>query len=252
MFQRSVTIWVLLVACDATFTTSGVAVAQYYTWPGEPGYGGLYGGYSGYRGYETGYPANAYGTRRSYGYGSINEYSPGPRAIGGGIYYSPSASATVRQPYPFLNRQPNTSSRTYDGTAPGRIYSGSSPVATTPTQSVSTPQATFDNGEITIFSPPTNTVDVEYSLNGVSYTMKPGSMQKFTNDRIWIVNFNIGNGQNTKYTLATGRYKFKQTEAGIGLFMTQQSPEAPAPVPEPDSSATSANEPSAPVPMPVE
>jgi hypothetical protein len=125
-------------------------------------------------------------------------------------------------------------------------------VATTPTQSVSTPQATFDNGEITIFSPPTNTVDVEYSLNGVSYTMKPGSMQKFTNDRIWIVNFNIGNGQNTKYTLATGRYKFKQTEAGIGLFMTQQSPEAPAPVPEPDSSATSANEPSAPVPMPVE
>ncbi len=252
MFQRSVTKWVLLVACYATFTNSGVAVAQYYTWPGEPGYGGLYGGYSGYRGYEPGYPANAYGTRRSYGYSNANEYSPGPRGISGGIYYSPSASTTIRQPYPFLNRQPNASSRTIDGTIPGRSYPGSSPVATTPAETASPPQATYDHGEIVIFSPPTNTVDVQYSLNGVSYTMKPGSMQKFTNDRIWIVNFNVGNGQNTKYTLASGRYKFKQSDAGIGLFMTQQSPETPAPVPQPDASATPANEPTAPVPMPVE
>ena len=252
MFQRSVTKWVLLVACYTTFATSGVAVAQYYTWPGEPGYGGLYGGYSGYRGYETGYPANAYGTRRTYGYGNANEYSPGPRAIGGVIYYSPSPSTTIRQPSPFLNRQPNDSSRTDDGTTPGRIYPGSSLVQTTPSATASTSPAKYDNGEIVIFSPPTNTVDVQYSLNGVSYTMKPGSMQKFTNDRIWIVNFNVGNGQSTKYTLSTGRYKFKQSDVGIGLFLTQQSPEAPAPVPEPDSKATPANEPSAPVPMPVE
>jgi hypothetical protein len=252
MFQRSVTNWVLLVGCFVTFAASDVALGQYYTWPGEPGYGGLYGGYGGYRGYETGYPANAYGSRRSYGYSNPNQSSPVSGEIGGVIYYSPPASATIRQPYPFRNRQPDFSSRTYDGTTPSRIYTGSSPVATTPAPTLSTPQAATDNGEIVIFSPPTNTIDVQYSLNGVSYTMKPGSMQKFANDRIWIVNFNVGNSQNVKYTLATGRYKFKQSEAGIGLFMTQQSPEAPAPVPEPDSSATPANDSSAPVPMPVE
>ena len=250
MFQRSVTKWILLIACYAIIATSEVAVAQYYTWPGEPGYGGLYGGYSGYRGYETGYPANAYGSRRSYGYGNAGDYSSGPRVIGGGIYTP--AYSTMRQPYPLLNRQPNYSSRSDDGSIPSRIYPGSSLVQTTPSLTASTSPGTYDNGEIVIFSPPTNTVEVQYSLNGVSYNMKPGSMQKFTNDRIWIVNFNVGNGQSTKYTLSTGRYKFKQTEAGIGLYMTQQSPEAPAPVPDPGSSATPANEPSAPVPMPVE
>ena len=252
MFQRSVTKLVLLVACFATFVASDVASAQYYTWPGEPGYGGLYGGYNGYRGYETGYPANAYGTGRAYGYGNANSYIPGPRGIGTGIYYSPQAYTTIRQPYPFLNRQPNYSSRTYDGTTPSRIYSGSSSVQTTPEVTASSPPATYDNGEIVIFSPPTNTVDVQYSLNGVSYTMKPGSMQKFVNDRIWIINANLGNRQNTKYTLSTGRYKFKQSETGMSLFTTRQSPEAPAQAPSPDASATPANEPTAPVPMPVE
>ena len=252
MFQRSLANRVLLVACFAIFAASNVAVAQYYTWPGEPGYGGLYGGYNGYRGYETGYPANAYGSSRAYGYGNANQYSPGPRVIGGGIYYSQPAFPTIRPSSPFLNRQPNDSSRVYGGAIPSRIYPDSSPVQSTPVVTESSPQITFDNGEILLFSPPTNTVDAQYSLNGVSYTMKPGSMQKFTNDRIWIINVNLGGGQNTKYTLSTGRYKFKQSEAGLGLFATQQSPETPAPVPTPDSSATPAIEHPAPVPMPVE
>ena len=252
MFQRSVTKWVLLVACFATFEASDVAFAQYYTWPGEPGYGGLYGGYSGYRGYETGYPANAYGSRRTYGYANANEYSPGPRVIRGGIYYSQPAYPPIRQSSPFLNRQPNDSTRVYNETTPSRIYPDISPVHSTPAVTESSPSVTYDNGEILLFSPPTNTVDAQYSLNGVSYSMKPGSVQKFTNDRIWIINVNLGNGQNTKYTLSTGRYKFKQTEMGLGLFTTQQSPEAPAKVAGPEASATPANEQPAPVPMPVE
>lgn len=250
MLHRSVIKWVLLVAGFAAFTSRDVVFAQYITWPGAPGYGGLYSGYSGYRGYETGYPANAYASGRAYGYGNAGEYSQGPRVIGGGIY-SPGYTM-IRQPYPFLNRQSTYIPRSDDGSIPNRIYPGSSLVQTTPTVTSSTPSATYDNGEIVIFSPPTNAVDVQYSLNGVSYTMKPGSMQKFTNDRIWIVNFTVGNGQTTKYTLASGRYKFKQSEAGIGLYQTQQSPEAPAPVPQPDSSATPANEQTAPIPMPVE
>ena len=82
--------------------------------------------------------------------------------------------------------------------------------------------------------------------------MKPGTLQKFANDRTWTIDVNLGNGQHAKYTLSTGRFKFKQSETGNGLFSTKDSPDAPAPVPEPDSTAIPANDLAAPVPMPGE
>ena len=252
MIQYSVKKWVLLVACLVEVAASDVAFAQIGMWPGAPGYGGLYGGYSGYRGYETGYPANAYGSERVYGNGNTFYEGLGPRGIRGGIYYSQPIDPTTRRPRPLFNRQPSSSAQPFDGSVPNRIYSGSSPVITTPTVISTSPPVVYDNGEIIVFSPPNNSVDVQYALNGVSYTMKPGTLQKFANDRTWTIDVNLGNGQHAKYTLSTGRFKFKQSETGIGLFSTKDSPDAPAPVPEPDSTAIPANDLAAPVPMPGE
>ena len=252
MFPRSATKWVWLVMGFAGIARNEIAVAQIGSWPGAPGYGALYSGYSGYRGYETGYPANTDGSRRVYGDGSGFGYSPAMGRPGGVVYYSQPLYPSYRQVSPFLNRPPGYSPRYFDGSSSNRTYAGSSPIFTSPAVTAAIPPVSFDNGEIVLFSPPTNTSDVQYSLNGVSYTMTPGTLQKFANDRSWTIDVNLGNGQHAKYSLSTGRFKFKQAETGMGLYSTQESPEAPAPIPEPDASSTPANDPPAPVPMPVE
>ena len=86
--------------------------------------------------------------------------------------------------------------------------------------------------------------------------MKPGTLQKFTNDRKWVIEVNLGNGEMTQYTLSTGRFKFKQSETGFHLYTTRDDPQvpvaAPAPVPEPDTSLNPVAVPPSPVPMPGE
>jgi hypothetical protein len=89
---------------------------------------------------------------------------------------------------------------------------------------ISSPQVTYDGGEIVLFSPPDNSQESQYTLNGVAYSMKPGSVQRFANDRNWTIEVNRGNGQSMKYTLSTGRYKFKPSSGGIALFTTQDQP----------------------------
>jgi hypothetical protein len=106
---------------------------------------------------------------------------------------------------------------------------------------------TYDNGEIVLFSPPTNTQEAQYTLNGNAYSMKPGTVQKLTNDRNWTIDVNLGNGQTAKYTLSTGRYKFKQSDSGMGLFTTQDQPGASVATGTPATTTTPA-----PSPMPVE
>ena len=80
--------------------------------------------------------------------------------------------------------------------------------------------------------------------------MKPGTSQSFTNDRTWTIDFNAGNGQTIKYTLTTGRFKFKPTNSGVGLFSTQDTPEVAAPVPE--SVASDSTQSPTPAPKPAE
>ncbi len=223
---------VFLIACFSGNAVQRVAIAQIGSWPGAPGYGGLYGGYSGYRGYETGYPANTDGSRRVYG--DAFEGNIGRAETGGGLYYSQPFETIGRPAIRPFNRRNRGPIYPTDATPMRQIYTGSSPVVTTPPAILESPPAIHDQGEIVLFSPPTNTIEVHYSLNGTSYTMKPGSLQKFANDRTWTIEVNLGNGQSTRYTLHTGRFKFKQSETGMGLFSTQESPEVAAPAPDPE------------------
>lgn len=98
-----------------------------------------------------------------------------------------------------------------------------------------------DGGEIVLFSEPGTNREALYTLNGMPYVMKPGTMQRLRNDRVWNLALNSGTGQLIRYTLPSGAYKFKPTGFGIsmGLFATQDWPgissdAAPtAPVPNP-------------------
>ena len=199
---------------------------------GYGGFGGFYGGYGGFGGYYGGYPG--YG----YGYGLGSGYGYGNYGYGSGAYYAQPIYSTYNQPIYSTYNQPIYSTPAYSQPvySNSNIYSGSSPVVT------SSPQVVYDGGEIVLFSPPSNTQDVQYTLNGAAYTMKPGALQKFSNDRNWTIDVSLGNGQSVKYTLSTGRYKFKQSDAGMGLFTTQDQPGtqsvtpstiAPAPAPMP-------------------
>ena len=100
---------------------------------------------------------------------------------------------------------------------------------------VSSPQVLPDGGEIVVFSPSSATTDVQYTLNGTPYVLKPGSVQRFTNDRQWTVEFPASSdgAMSLRYTLTTGNYKFKPSGNGLGLFQTQDMPDAPAPSPGP-------------------
>jgi hypothetical protein len=132
------------------------------------------------------------------------------------------------------------------------IYTGSSPVMTTRQVVPASSQVLTDGGEIVLFSPPSNTQDVQYSLNGQTYTMKPGTVQRFTNDRIWIIEVTNAGGQSLQYTLSSGRYKFKAAGSGMGLFSTTDRPEdsvvSPTVVPPRPGTSTPNAAPPAPTP----
>ncbi len=172
-------------------------------------------------------PGYGWGPRYGYGYG----YGPPPVVVRPYPVYQP-APVVVPQPV-YVQPQPQylpprTIIRESD------IPSGPSPLA--------------DGGEILLFSPSTNASDVRYTLNGALYTMPPGTKQKFTNDRTWMIEYESAPGQVTKYTLASGRYKFKPTAVGIGLYLTQDLPDTAqptlpqAPVPSPPEPSASGSE----------
>ncbi len=105
------------------------------------------------------------------------------------------------------------------------------PVYATQQYTVSTPQYVPDGGEIVLFNPTNATTDVSYTLNGTPYTIKPGSVQRFTNDRLWTIEFPSNGTASLRYTLVAGRYKFKPSGSGMGLFQTQDSPDTPVQAP---------------------
>lgn len=250
-FQRLSAKIGFILSLTVAWCSTDTVFAQIGMWPGAQGYGGLYNGYTGYRGYETGWPANAYG--------NFNGYNSSPvvsgmviRRGGGVVYYSQPRFGTIVQPYAIPSQGPVPARQTYDSSTGGQTFSGSSPVVTTPIEPQASSMSPDGQGEILLFSPPTNSVDVSYLLNGVTYTMKPGTLQRFANDRTWVIEVNPGTDQSVKYTLSSGRFKFKQAEAGIGLFSTKEGPETPAPVPEPVPTEEPVPVPPAPVPMPAE
>lgn len=212
---------------------------------GMGGYGGMYGGYNGYYGgYYSGIPGFGYG---SYGsaqplYSSFNQ--PNYSVYRQPLYTTPMYSLPAYNQPIILRQFGSTTGRTYSGSTP-RVTSSGVNISNV---SVSASRPVYDQGEIVLFSPPSNNQDVQYTLNGAPYTMKPGTVQKFTNDRTWTIETRLGSGQVTRYTLATGRYKFKETETGMNLYTTEDSPETPVAAPADDSAA----EVPAPSPMPVD
>ncbi len=165
-----------------------------------------------------------------YGYGPGLGYGSG---FGPGYGYGP--PPVVVRPYPVYQPQPAYTQPQYlPQPAVARQFS-----------SPTTPTPLADGGEILLFSPGSNPGDVHYTLNGIPYTMAPGTKQRFTNDRTWTIEFESSPGRVSQYTLTSSRYKFKPSDVGLGLFQTQDLPEsAPqtlpaAPIPNPPEPSVS-------------
>ena len=174
-------------------------------------YGGGYGG-GGYSGLRFGFGGLGYGS----GYGGYGGYgyggSPYGYGYGSGLYSTPR----------YYYSTPNYTTPTYS--YPSTVIINSTPAA---------PAPTFDNGPIVITSPATNDKPIGYTLNGQSFTMKPGQSQKFNHDRDWIVGFDRGDGKGaTQYGIKAAAYKFKMTANGWELFE--------AAIPEPPTASSAA------------
>lgn len=99
---------------------------------------------------------------------------------------------------------------------------------------------TSTGGTIRIVNPSDSGGEVNYTLNGTPYSIKPGHAQTIQNDRLWTVAFGSGGAAgNVRYSLQPATYKFKVTDDGWNLFKAQEqtnvanNPLPPAPEPEP-------------------
>ena len=168
--------------------------------------------------YGPGYGGYGYGPGLGYGLGYGSGYGSG---YGPGYGYGP--APVIVRPYPVYQPQPvYVQPQVQSQSIQRPAFVGESHVPVSPT-----PLA--DGGEILLFSPATNSDDVRYTLNGNPYTMAPGTKQKFTNDRTWTIEFESSPGRVSQYTLTSSRYKFKPSDAGLGLFQTQDLPESASP-----------------------
>jgi len=95
------------------------------------------------------------------------------------------------------------------------------------------------SGTIRIFNPADSGGEVAYSLNDVTYSIKPGYSQVIEADRTWVISFGSGGQRgDVRYTLSSGNFKFKATSVGWELLRTADQPasavvEVP-PAPSPD------------------
>lgn len=72
---------------------------------------------------------------------------------------------------------------------------------------------------IRIICPESFTIPINYSLNGVRYTLQPGQYQTLANDRPWTIQFDRGGEYGfARYGLTPGAYEFSATERGWELL----------------------------------
>ena len=167
---------------------------------GRMHHGGGHSGGSYYSGGNSGLRFGFGGLGYGSGYGGYG-YGGSPYGYGSGYYSAPR----------------------YYYTTPTYSYPSTMIINSTP----STPAVSYDNGPIVILAPAANDKPIEYTLNGLSFTMKPGQSQKFNHDRDWIVGFDRGDGKGSaQYGLKAATYKFKMTEKGWELFEAA-TPEPP-------------------------
>ena len=113
----------------------------------------------------------------------------------------------------------------------------------------------FSGNPIKIVNPEKIGVTLNYSLNGVNYSIPPGYSQDLVQDRTWTIRFSRGPslGQ-AEYGLEPGLYKFARTDHGWELFHSDL-PQATAPSlpgePPANPSAASMNAPATPTNPPA-
>lgn len=104
-------------------------------------------------------------------------------------------------------------------------------------------------GKILIVNPADSGGDVNYVLNGSSYSIRPGQTQSLDNDRLWTIDFASGGPRGpVRYSLSPGQFKFVVKETGWELVrsttqvasptLMPQSQIPPAPLPALDGGAS--------------
>ena len=98
-------------------------------------------------------------------------------------------------------------------------------------------------GEIKLMYPQSASSSLSYMLNGTVYSIKPGYIQTFANDRVWTIEFlrNGNQSQVMRYQLSAGTFVFDADQNGWDLkqapMATVVSPPAPPPLPPPPAPA---------------
>ena len=193
--------------------------------PPYGGGGGYYGHGGGYYGGGGGYYGGGYYGRGGY-YGGAGFYG------GIGLYGSP---------YGYGN---------------GGNYGYYNPVVPYVVQKPILESPAFSGQPIRIDNPATSGATLSYDLNGVQYSIPPGSSQDLTLDRSWVISFSRGgNFGEARYGLEPGLYTFTNTDHGWEVYHgalaqpsavrtasntlpTNPTPSAAMPVPPPPPAPT--------------
>jgi len=234
--------WVFVVVTTMCVSTGGAAYAK-GGGHGGGGHGGGHGGHSG--GHHSGghHSGGGHHYSHSHHYGGGRYYSGGYGSYGylnyglGSGYYYPQQYYSPQQVY----------STYYSPGVMNPACMTSAYVTGSPVIQTAMSQVVHDGRDIMLFNPAENGRDIQYSLNGSLYLIKPGGTQSFPNDRTWTFEMDSGTGQHLRYTLESRRYKFKSTSQGMGIFSTLDQPAGTAASPASGSSTLSP----APTPVPA-
>jgi len=202
------TLGVTLVTITAGWLTSGAAVADDKT---TKQILGIVGGMAIGAAAQNAFNRQRY-NRWNQGYnrpGGYNNWNSGYNRPGG--YYGPYNQWNNRPQYSGSN-YPNYNNSGYGYQ---RGYAAPAPAAAANVL----PGAAAATGPIKLSNPKKNSVALNYTLNGHSYSIQPGHSQALGAGSVWTIQFDRGGsfGQ-ARYSLSSGTYTFKATDKGWDLY----------------------------------
>ncbi len=184
----------------------------------------------------VGYSGGYYSSSRSVGptvVVGVNPISPPRSVIVGGVYPSRTVlnNATRGGVIEYTHNgngyvySPGSSYQTVISSGPSIfpamsvIQSSEPPVVIETRRNSVAAQPASRAGEIKLMFPQGATSELSYMLNGTAYSIKPGYVQTFVEDRIWTIEFlQAGNrSQQMRYQLKAGTYLFAYDETGWDL-----------------------------------
>ena len=63
---------------------------------------------------------------------------------------------------------------------------------------------------------------LNYTLDGIAYSIPPGYSQEFREDRAWVIQFSrAANVDQARYGLQSGQYTFTSTDRGWELYRSE-------------------------------